>query len=55
MTGTERGISRQQQLGAEFRLRDFNDALLAEGPLPLTMLERRIGDWTAARAGGHST
>jgi uncharacterized protein (DUF885 family) len=42
----------RRELGRDFRLCDFNDALLGEGPLPLPLLEERIGEWIAARAGG---
>nr|WP_257644332.1 DUF885 domain-containing protein [Luteimonas salinisoli] len=44
----------RRELGANFRLRDFNDALLGEGPLPLPLLEERTGQWIADRAEGRS-
>jgi len=36
-------------LGPAFDLRAFHDALLADGPLPLDLLEARIDEWIAAR------
>ena len=36
-----------QELGAKFDLRDFNDAVLATGSVPLAALEARIGEWIA--------
>ena len=44
----------QQVLGSRFDLRDFNDAVLATGSVPLAALELRIDAWIAeqkARAG----
>jgi uncharacterized protein (DUF885 family) len=35
----------QQALGARFDLRDFNDAVLATGSVPLAALETRIDTW----------
>lgn len=37
-------------LGARFDIRDFHDAALLPGSMPLTVLERVIGDWTKTRA-----
>jgi uncharacterized protein (DUF885 family) len=37
----------EQQLGARFDVRAFHDALLAEGTLPLDILEARMKDWVA--------
>ena len=39
----------QRELGPRFDLRDFNDAVLATGSVPLAVLEARIGEWIAAR------
>ena len=39
-----------QRLGARFDLRDFNDAVLATGSVPLAALEARIDAWIAAQA-----
>jgi uncharacterized protein (DUF885 family) len=36
-------------LGAKFDLRDFNDAVLETGSVPLETLERHIDAWIAAR------
>jgi uncharacterized protein (DUF885 family) len=36
-----------RELGARFDLRAFHDAALAEGSLPLDVLETRIGEWIA--------
>ncbi|GLR13227.1 hypothetical protein GCM10007907_20170 [Chitinimonas prasina] len=33
------------RLGAKFDLRAFHDLILAAGPLPLDLLERRVNDW----------
>jgi uncharacterized protein (DUF885 family) len=34
-------------LGARFDIRRFHNALIDDGPLPLSLLERRIDDWIA--------
>ena len=39
----------QQRLGAKFDLRDYDDAVLATGSVPLTALEARIDEWIASR------
>ena len=39
----------QRELGAKFDLRDFHDAVLDQGPLPLDLLEARINAWIAAK------
>ncbi len=41
----------EQALGPGFDLRDFNDAVLETGSVPLETLERRIDAWIAARKG----
>jgi uncharacterized protein (DUF885 family) len=40
----------EQALGARFDLRDFHDAVLALGSVPLGVLESQLAAWTAARA-----
>lgn len=40
-----------EQLGDSFDLREFNDAVLAVGSVPLTALEARIDDWIAEKKG----
>ena len=37
-------------LGARFDLRDFDDAVLASGALPLDVLDQQIAAWTAAKS-----
>ena len=39
----------RRELGPGFDLRDFNDAVLATGSVPLETLEAHIRDWIAAR------
>jgi len=39
-------------LGAKFDERAFHDALLDEGAMPLSLLEKRIDSWIAARRQG---
>ncbi len=40
------------QLGAAFDIRGFHDAVLGGGAMPLSVLERRIGEWVAQRKAG---
>jgi uncharacterized protein (DUF885 family) len=40
----------RKTLGAKFDIRDFHDAGLLSGVMPLTVLERHIADWAASRA-----
>ena len=39
----------ERELGARFDLRDFHDAVLRGGPMPLDLLEREVGRWIGAR------
>ena len=38
----------EKELGTKFDLRAFHDAVLAEGSVPLPVLEERIGAWIAS-------
>jgi uncharacterized protein (DUF885 family) len=38
----------EQALGDKFSIRHFHNAILDDGPLPLTLLEARIDEWIAA-------
>ncbi|RZK34130.1 MAG: DUF885 domain-containing protein, partial [Hymenobacter sp.] len=40
----------KQQLGAKFDLRDFHDAVLKNGAMPLEVLEQVVNDYIAAKA-----
>ena len=42
----------RQQLGERFDLRAFHDALLADGPLPLDVLEANMNQWIAEQKVG---
>jgi uncharacterized protein (DUF885 family) len=39
----------EQALGERFNVRDFHDALLVDGPLPLDLLDQRMDAWIAAQ------
>ncbi|MEQ7154903.1 DUF885 domain-containing protein [Brevundimonas aurifodinae] len=39
----------EQALGDRFNVRDFHDALLVDGPLPLDLLDQRMDAWVAAQ------
>ncbi len=43
-----RGIA-ERELGADFKIRDFHDQLLANGSLPLALLEELVLEWIVAR------
>jgi uncharacterized protein (DUF885 family) len=38
-----------KELGSSFDIRDFHDAVLLEGPLPLTVLESQVNAWIARK------
>lgn len=38
-----------RELGSKFDLREYNDAVLATGSVPLAALEARIGSWIEER------
>jgi uncharacterized protein (DUF885 family) len=40
----------EQKLGAKFDIKGFHDLLIASGSQPLSILERRVDAWIAARA-----
>lgn len=42
----------EQKLGAKFDIKGFHDLLIASGSQPLSILERRVDAWIAARAAG---
>jgi uncharacterized protein (DUF885 family) len=42
----------ERELGANFDIRAFHDAVLGAGPLPLSVLETRMNDWTRAQKSG---
>jgi uncharacterized protein (DUF885 family) len=39
----------ETELGPKFNVRDFHDALLVDGPLPLDLLDQRMDAWIAAQ------
>ena len=43
-----------QAYGADFDVRDFHDAVLRNGPLPLEMLQEQVGDYIGRAPGGSS-
>lgn len=43
----------EKELGAKFDIRAFHDALLLDGPLPLTVLEKQVNAWIAAQKAGN--
>ena len=44
----------RRELGERFDLRAFHDALLADGPLPLDVLEANMVRWIAEQKGAES-
>ena len=40
----------EQKLGSKFDIKGFHDLLIGSGSLPLSILERRVDEWIAARA-----
>ncbi len=43
----------EKELGPKFDIRAFHDALLLDGPLPLTVLEKQVNAWIAAQKTGN--
>ncbi len=41
----------RQELGAKFDIRQFHDAVLTNGPLPLDVLTTEVGRWIATKSG----
>ena len=39
----------EKALGPKFDIKGFHDLLIASGSLPLSIMERRVDDWIAAR------
>jgi uncharacterized protein (DUF885 family) len=54
MTITSLRAEAEQTLGEDFDVRDFHDAVLRDGPLPLDLLSERVRAWCreGAKAGG---
>jgi uncharacterized protein (DUF885 family) len=48
----EQRAKAEQALGPKFDLKGFHDLLIASGSQPLSILERRVDDWIAARKAG---
>jgi uncharacterized protein (DUF885 family) len=42
----------ERELGETFDVRAFHDAVLGEGPLPLSILDARMKDWVRTKKGG---
>lgn len=42
----------REALGPRFDLKGFNDMIIGSGSLPLSVLERRVGNWIAAEKAG---
>ena len=43
----------EKELGLRFDIRAFHDALLLDGPLPLTVLEKQVNAWIAGQKTGN--
>ena len=39
-------------LGDRFEIKDFHDTVLGSGPMPLPILDRRVGEWVDAATVG---